>query len=343
MSLLNELSLFAKNYSILVVEDDKDLNNELVEITKLFFKKVDMAYDGEEALEKYKSNFYDLVLTDITMPKMNGVSLSREIKILNSQQQVIVLSAHQEINYLIELIDIGINQFVTKPFEQSELLYRLLKVCENIFYKEEYVKLLKNDLDNKSKNNTLKTIEKNQENKTTEIKSNNITSNNNINHKRVDAKEFISQMKKDNLAWNSMEGQLEELFQLNEEFNEEIEKIYLNDISSSTIMAIANILKKIHDIFSYTEELFNLAKVLLSLSTFLHDLDLDSLSEDKKNKLKILEFIYDDISRFIETVFVYEDTLDVYYLEDSLKSSIEQLKMNLLNEKIEEEDFEFFL
>ena len=343
MSLLNELSLFAKNYSILVVEDDKDLNNELVEITKLFFKKVDMAYDGEEALEKYKSNFYDLVLTDITMPKMNGVSLSREIKILNSQQQVIVLSAHQEINYLIELIDIGINQFVTKPFEQSELLYRLLKVCENIFYKEEYVKLLKNDLDNKSKNNTLKTIEKNQENKTTEIKSNNITSNNNINHKRVDAKEFISQMKKDNLAWNSMEGQLEELFQLNEEFNEEIEKIYLNDISSSTIMAIANILKKIHDIFSYTEELFNLAKVLLSLSTFLHDLDLDSLSEDKKNKLKILEFIYDDISRFIETVFVYEDTLDVYYLEDSLKSSIEQLKMNLLNEKIEEEDFELFL
>ena len=342
MSLLNELSLFAKNYSILVVEDDKDLNNELVEITKLFFKKVDTAYDGEEALEKYKLNSYDLILSDITMPKMNGVSLSREIKILNSQQQIIVLSAHQEINYLIQLIDIGINQFVTKPFEQSELLYRLLKVCENIFYKEEYVKLLKNDFESKSQNNTLKTVEKNKENEPTEKQTKKVTPNCNINHKRVDAKKFISEMKKDNLAWNAMEGQLEDLFQLNEEFNEEIEKIYLNDISSSTIMAIANILKKIHDIFYYTEELFNLAKVLLSLSTFLQDLDLDSLSEDKKNKLKILEFIYDDISRFIETVFVYEDTLDVYYLEDSLKSSIEQLSMNLLNEKIEEEDFELF-
>lgn len=334
MSLLNELSLFAKNYSILIVEDDKDLNYELVEITKIFFKKIDTSYDGEEALSKYKLDSYDLVLTDITMPKMNGVVLSREIKTLNSQQQIIVLSAHQEINYLIELIDIGINQFVSKPFEQSELLYRLLKVCENIFYKEEYTKLIISDMENKSKNNLNKIDIKNIQEDKYKFKE--------IQTKKINAKNFISEMKKDNLVWNSMESQIEELFQLNEEFNEQIEKIYLNDISASTIIEISIILRKIHNIFSYTEELFNLSKVLLNLAVFLEDLNIDSLSEEKRNKLKILEFIYDDISRFIETVFVYEDTLDVYYLEDSLKSSIEQLKMNLLNEKIEEEEFELF-
>jgi DNA-binding response OmpR family regulator len=152
MSILKELSFFGKNYSILVVEDDKELNNELMEVCQLFFKSVDFAYDGQEALEKYKNNHfnYDIVLSDITMPKMNGVVLSREIKSLKRNQDILILSAHNEMNYLIDLIDIGISQFVTKPFEQNELLFRLLKICENLFYKNEYIRIIINEsLDNK--------------------------------------------------------------------------------------------------------------------------------------------------------------------------------------------------
>ena len=139
MSIIKELKLFAKDLNILIVEDQKDLNTELVEVNSLFFKKVDYAFDGLEALELYKQNDYHIVLSDITMPNMNGVELAREIKALNSEQTIVILSAHSELEYLIELIDIGIHQFVAKPFKQEELFYRLLKVSENIIYKEHYI------------------------------------------------------------------------------------------------------------------------------------------------------------------------------------------------------------
>lgn len=107
-------------------------------------------------------------------------------------------------------------------------------------------------------------------------------------------------------------------------------------------MYVASILRKIYSIFSFLDELSKLAKVLLKLVIFLESLDLESLTVEKRNKLKILEFIYDDISRFVETVFIYKDTLDISYLEDSLNSSIEQLKMSFNDEKIEEEELELF-
>lgn len=338
MSILTELSLFAKNYSILIVEDDELLNEELVEITSIFFKSVDFAYNGEEALEKYKTKNYDLIMSDITMPKMNGTEFSREIKNINRQQQIVILSAHQEVKFLIDLIDIGINQFVAKPFEEKELLYRLLKVCENIFYKDEYLKMVSKE----TKNPIVNQINKKEEKSKKEIETTKQVVEKVINHKRVDAKDFINNVKKDTLMWKALETQIEELFELSEEFNDQIERIHLNNVSSSSIIEISIILRKMYSIFNFTEELSNLGNVLFSLAKFLEGLEFNQLSDTKKNKLKILEFIYDDISRFIETVFLYKDTLDVFYLEDSLNSSIEQLKMNLMDEKIEEEELEFF-
>lgn len=359
MSILNELSLFAKNYSILIVEDQKELNDELVEICQLFFRQVDSALNGKEALVKFKNNpeHYDIVLSDITMPEMNGVSLSREIKSLNRTQNIIILSAHNEIQYLIELIDIGISQFIAKPFEEQELLFRLLKVCENIFYKKEYIKMVMNDKTQELDSQVvLKELEKitsskklvNLENQSEkiEVKTKNSEIKTQINdaipHNRVSASKFLSSMQKDDYVWSVMESQIEELLILIDELHEEIEKIYLNNISASLILYVASILRKIYSIFSFLDELSKLAKVLFKLVIFLESLDVESLSNEKRNKLKILEFIYDDVSRFVETVFIYKDTLDISYLEDSLNSSVEQLKMSFNDEKIEEEELELF-
>jgi DNA-binding response OmpR family regulator len=308
MSILNELNHFAKNYSILIVEDQKELNNELVEICQLFFRQVDSAINGKEALLKFKNNLgkYDIVLSDITMPEMDGIDLSREIKRLNRTQNIIILSAHNKKEHLIELIDIGISQFISKPFEQKELLFKLLKVCQNIFYKKEYIKMIiNNKIEGISSQIIINELEK-------------ITST-----KKLDFKQ------KDNHSLTVMDNQIKELLILIDELYEEIKKIYLNNnISVSFNFYVASILKKIYSIFLFLDELSNLAKVLLNLVFFLESLDIENLSTEKINKLKILEFIYDDISRFVETVFVYKDTLNISYLVDSLNSSIEQLKMN---------------
>ena len=342
MSILKELKQFAKDLSILVVEDDKELNEELVELVDIFFKKTDFAYDGAEALEKYKKFQYDLVLSDITMPKMNGVKLSQELININKFQSIVILSAHSEVSYMIDLIDIGIHQFVAKPFEQQELLYRLLKVCENKIHKQELKRFI-----NGTKSTVETTVPKNENRivekiqiKQDESKSKDLNAS--IEHEQVAANKFMEELKIDTLAWISIEPQIEELLEVNEDFEELIEKIYLNDITTEIINSISVILRKIYSIFTYIDELSNISDVIFELASFLDSIDVDELSDEKKQKLKILEFIYDDLSRFIQTVFVYQDTLDIHYLEDSLRSSVEQLKINISNEEIEEEELELF-
>ena len=134
-----ELLQFTQNLSILLVEDYKELRDETSDILKNFFAKVDSAENGEEALNLYmnytKENdgkFYDIVLTDIEMPKMNGVELTKNLYKANPSQALIVLSAHDETKYLLPLINLGIEQFLKKPLDFQNLLDVLLKTAKRI-------------------------------------------------------------------------------------------------------------------------------------------------------------------------------------------------------------------
>ena len=132
LNLLWELKYFARSLNLLIVEDEITLNEELSNILSNFFKEVKSAHNGLEALEEYKVYKPDIILTDISMPKMDGIKMSEEIKNINREQHIVVLSAHNDIKLLIKLIDIGIDQFVLKPLEKNKLMYALLKVSENI-------------------------------------------------------------------------------------------------------------------------------------------------------------------------------------------------------------------
>ena len=83
MNIITELKTFGKDLTILIAEDDAALNEQLIELLKIFFKKVYFAYDGADALEIYKNNHIDILLSDITMPRLNGVELCREVKNIN--------------------------------------------------------------------------------------------------------------------------------------------------------------------------------------------------------------------------------------------------------------------
>jgi len=130
-----ELLQYTKELSLLFAEDHTELRVNTTEILKIFFKVVDSAEDGEEALLLYKNAHnqntpYDLVLTDIQMPKMDGVVLTEKIYEMNPNQTVIVLSAHDESAYLLPLINLGIEQFIKKPIDYQELLKVLLKITK---------------------------------------------------------------------------------------------------------------------------------------------------------------------------------------------------------------------
>jgi len=115
-----------QHVSILLVEDFQPLREEMQALFDDLFRKVVCAEDGKQALAVYteahdKDETFDLVLSDIQMPNMDGVELTKKIREVNVEQSIIILSAYSESKYLLELINIGISKFLTKPIQHEEL------------------------------------------------------------------------------------------------------------------------------------------------------------------------------------------------------------------------------
>ncbi len=131
---MNNLNEVVGKYKVLYVEDDETV---LLKVSKMFqeiFKLVDTAKNGLEGLAQYNAYFeknnehYDIVISDINMPKMNGIELSQEIRKISPMQEIFIISAHNESNVLQELINIGVSTFIHKPIKFDELLKSILKV-----------------------------------------------------------------------------------------------------------------------------------------------------------------------------------------------------------------------
>ena len=133
-----ELRKYTKNMNVLLVEDYLILQKSLQKIFLSFFSSVDTASNGFDGVKLYKDKItqnlkYDIVFSDIVMPNMNGIELSRKIKDIDSEQVILIFSAHQDSNFLLELINLGIKRFISKPISLENLLNELLFTCKNIY------------------------------------------------------------------------------------------------------------------------------------------------------------------------------------------------------------------
>ncbi len=134
-----ELLQYTQDLNLLFAEDHKELRESTTEILKNFFNSVDAVDDGDKALELYQQNEYDIVLTDIRMPNMDGIELTKKIYEINPQQSIIILSAHDESKHLIPLINLGVSQFIKKPIDYQELIEALVKVSKAFLNKEKNI------------------------------------------------------------------------------------------------------------------------------------------------------------------------------------------------------------
>lgn len=139
----NLILKYSKNLEVLYVEDDIDLQTATQKLLKRFFHIVDTADNGWEGLKYYQERMhtskpYDLVLTDINMPKMSGIEMSSLILDMMPDQKIAIISAHNEVEYLQHAIELGISGFITKPIEQNQLFRQLLSLCSAIQDKKLY-------------------------------------------------------------------------------------------------------------------------------------------------------------------------------------------------------------
>ena len=113
-----------KNKDILIIEDDK----AIVRILELEFKHegytYDFALDGKDGLDKFQSGQYGIILLDLMLPEISGLEICRKIRKV-SNVPIIMLTARRDITDKVIGLDLGADDYVTKPFEMEELLARI--------------------------------------------------------------------------------------------------------------------------------------------------------------------------------------------------------------------------
>ena len=110
---------------LLLAEDEKSLSRALVRILEHSNYSVDVVYDGEEALDYLDAGNYDGVILDIMMPKIDGLTVLQTIRKQGSRIPVLLLTARSEIDDRVKGLDLGANDYLTKPFAPPELLARI--------------------------------------------------------------------------------------------------------------------------------------------------------------------------------------------------------------------------
>lgn len=110
---------------VLVIEDEKRLCEALVQLLKKQNYTVDSDNDGESGLDDALSGIYDVIVLDIMLPKLDGISVLREIRSEGLNVPVILLTAKGEISDKVNGLDAGADDYLPKPFNTEELLARI--------------------------------------------------------------------------------------------------------------------------------------------------------------------------------------------------------------------------
>lgn len=117
---------------IMYVEDEDAAREQILQFLKRRGKEVMVARNGKEGLALFRRQTPDLVVTDIRMPVMDGLTMAKEIKAISSDVKIIVTTAFTDVSYLMDAIDVGIDQYVVKPVNMERLLAAIDKCVDNI-------------------------------------------------------------------------------------------------------------------------------------------------------------------------------------------------------------------
>lgn len=110
---------------ILLVEDEEELSEIVARGLEKCGYAVDAAYDGEEALDYYKITGYDVIILDLNIPKIDGLEVLRSIRQKDKKSKILILSARNAVDDRVQGLDMGANDYLTKPFDFLELEARI--------------------------------------------------------------------------------------------------------------------------------------------------------------------------------------------------------------------------
>lgn len=127
---------YLKSLTVLYVEDDEDARKLFTVFLKRITGVLITADDGKEGLAAYHAHHPHIIITDIQMPNMDGITMAREIRALNKSVPIIILTAFEEVDYLKSSINIGVDNYITKPVDGNKLNEILLSCAHRLLAEE---------------------------------------------------------------------------------------------------------------------------------------------------------------------------------------------------------------
>lgn len=124
---------------ILIVEDEVELCNTIAEGLSYSGYAVDTCYDGEEAISLAFIEEYDLIVLDLNLPGKDGLEVLKEIRSKKKELKILILSARGSVSHKVEGLDLGANDYLTKPFDFEELEARIRNLLRRRFIQEDCI------------------------------------------------------------------------------------------------------------------------------------------------------------------------------------------------------------
>ncbi len=373
---------YARDMRLLIVDD--------VEANRLFYEKsfgryfsiCDIAKDGQEALDMWSENkdFYDLIITDVDMPRVDGLELVRTIKEYSMEQSIIVITAVTDIEANQDLAYYYIDGLLPKPIDNKKLFVLLYRVLKKIDDKKEFDFYIKNLEDQvidsiEAKNHFEYIIKKLQplcehqeaQDVVAMLKTLILKKDDEItqNTKLQKSKSKITEKNKSDLRHTVVEkisatefnAQLDDtIIDKVENFEEVLDSfasIIYNAENKSPIETKQDLTKA----NEYLSEFIVLVDSMVifpiisrsfeNLIQFIDDISIDSLS-DEKNKSLLIQMmlaIEKDLTGWLKSIFIEKNTQDIHYFDTSFSNSIleiESIFNNISEELDDDDDLEFF-
>lgn len=346
--IVKNLKEIAYEMSILIVEDDTLLQDQLKVFLSRFFRYVDTADNGAEALDKYNKKQYSLIFTDLTMPLMGGEEFARKVKSINEFQHIIVLSAHSESEKLIQLVNIGIDGYMLKPLDITPVLKQIYKVCRVIYNQDmlehlnimleesnnELVELVARNTELKSALDELKNVKKTIQTLSTVPKPIEVKQTKNkievsyAQTKKMSALEFLNSYPLE------LESTNENLEDLEAEFYtllSEAERTF----DHKSLMTLTGLLNAFAREIEMIPQFGMIANGILEVEKAFK-----SVQDHTKIPavLPMLGSLFDNLEKWRKGIFLYHDVEDIHYMDNSLVSDAASLQGFLSNSHSESDD-----
>jgi DNA-binding response OmpR family regulator len=121
-----------KNKNVLYIEDELDVLENISSILKQFFNRFFATSNAEDALEVFYDNDIDILIVDIELPMMSGIDFIKQIRKTHKDIPIVIISAYTKTDYLLESIELKLEQYIVKPFT-TQKIHKLLDYLNHLY------------------------------------------------------------------------------------------------------------------------------------------------------------------------------------------------------------------